>query len=64
MIKILIAEDQSMVLGALSALLDMEDDFEVVVKAKNGKDALAKSQLQSIDIILTDIEMPYMTGIE
>jgi len=64
MIKILIAEDQSMVLGALSALLDMEDDFEVVVKAKNGKDALEKSQQQSIDIILTDIEMPYMTGIE
>ncbi len=64
MIKILIAEDQSMVLGALSALLDMEDDFEVVAKAKNGKDALAKSQQQSIDIILTDIEMPYMTGIE
>lgn len=64
MIKILIAEDQSMVLGALSALLDMEDDFEVVEKAKNGQDALVKSQQQSIDIILTDIEMPYMTGIE
>ena len=64
MIKILIAEDQSMVLGALSALLDMEDDFEVVEKAKNGKDALVKSQQQSIDIILTDIEMPCMTGIE
>jgi two-component system response regulator DesR len=64
MIKILIAEDQSMVLGALSALLDMEDDFEVVEKAKNGKDALAKSQQQPIDIILTDIEMPCMTGIE
>lgn len=64
MIKILIAEDQSMVLGALSALLDMEDDFEVVEKAHNGKDALVKSQQQAIDIILTDIEMPYMTGIE
>ena len=64
MIKILIAEDQSMVLGALSALLDMEDDFEVVEKAHNGKDALVKSQQQAIDIILTDIEMPCMTGIE
>ncbi|MGB2742783.1 MAG: response regulator transcription factor [Cognaticolwellia sp.] len=62
--KILIAEDQSMVLGALSALLDLEDDFEVVEKAKNGKDALIKSQQQPIDIILTDIEMPCMTGIE
>jgi two-component system response regulator DesR len=64
MIKILIAEDQSMVLGALSALLDMEEDFEVVEKAKNGQDALVKSQQQPIDIILTDIEMPCMTGIE
>jgi len=64
MIKILIAEDQSMVLGALSALLDMEEDFEVVEKTENGKDALVKSQQHSIDIILTDIEMPCMTGIE
>jgi two-component system response regulator DesR len=64
MIKILIAEDQSMVLGALSALLDMEEDFEVIEKVTNGKDALVKSQQQTIDIILTDIEMPYMTGIE
>ena len=64
MIKILIAEDQSMVLGALSALLEMEDDLEVVEKANNGKEALVKSQQQAIDIILTDIEMPYMTGIE
>lgn len=64
MIKILIAEDQSMVLGALSALLDMEEDFQVVEKAKDGKDALVKSQQHAIDIILTDIEMPCMTGIE
>jgi two-component system response regulator DesR len=64
MIKILIAEDQSMVLGALSALLDMEDDFEVVEKANNGKEALFKAQQHPIDIILTDIEMPCMTGIE
>jgi two-component system response regulator DesR len=64
MIKILIAEDQSMVLGALSALLDMEEDFQVVEKAKDGKDALVKSQQHTIDIILTDIEMPCMTGIE
>lgn len=64
MIKILIAEDQSMVLGALSALLEMEDDFEVIEQAENGQDALAKAQRHSIDIILTDIEMPRMTGIE
>ncbi|NRA60274.1 MAG: response regulator transcription factor [Psychrobium sp.] len=64
MIKILIAEDQSMVLGALSALLDMEDDLDVVVKAQDGQDALSKAQQHDIDIVLTDIEMPRMTGIE
>ena len=64
MIKILIAEDQSMVLGALSALLDMEDYLDVVVKAQDGQDALSKAQQHDIDIVLTDIEMPRMTGIE
>ena len=64
MIKILIAEDQSMVLGALSALLDLEDDLEVIAKADNGKKALEMSLQCQADIILTDIEMPEMTGIE
>jgi two-component system, NarL family, response regulator DesR len=64
MIKILIAEDQSMVLGALSALLDLEDDLEVIARAENGKKALELSQQCQVDIILTDIEMPEMTGIE
>jgi len=64
MIKILIAEDQSMVLGALSALLDLEDDLEVVAKAENGKKALEAAKENDVDIILTDIEMPEMTGIE
>lgn len=64
MIKILIAEDQSMVLGALSALLDLEDDFTVVATAANGELALAQAKTHQVDIILTDIEMPTMTGIE
>ena len=64
MIKILIAEDQSMVLGALSALLNLEDDLEVVATAANGKIALALAQQYQVDIIITDIEMPEMTGIE
>ncbi|NQZ05937.1 MAG: response regulator transcription factor [Algicola sp.] len=64
MIKILIAEDQSMVLGALSAMLNMEADLSVVDQAENGVQALAKAKQQEIDIILTDIEMPGMTGIE
>ena len=64
MIKILIAEDQSMVLGALSALLDLEDDLQVIIKAENGKKALEMSKQCQVDIVLTDIEMPEMTGIE
>jgi len=64
MIRILIAEDQSMVLGALSALLNLEDDLEVIATAKDGECALKKAQQLDIDIVLTDIEMPNMTGIE
>ena len=62
--KILIAEDQSMVLGALSALLEMENDLDVIGTAEDGLTALNLAQKQSIDIVLTDIEMPKMTGIE
>ena len=64
MIKILIAEDQSMVLGALSALLDLEQEFNVIANAKNGKEAFTLAQQLEVDIVLTDIEMPEMTGIE
>ena len=53
-----------MVLGALSALLNLEPDFEVVGLAKDGVEALALIEQQQPDILLTDIEMPQMTGIE
>ncbi|MCH2055222.1 MAG: response regulator transcription factor [Thalassotalea sp.] len=64
MTKILIAEDQAMVRGALSALLSLEDDIEVVAEAANGQEALALTEQIDVDIVLTDIEMPLMTGIE
>ena len=63
-INILIAEDQGMLLGALSALLDLEDDFNVVAKAADGAKALELTKQHQPDIVLTDIEMPKMTGIE
>jgi two-component system response regulator DesR len=64
MIRVLIAEDQALVLGALAALLKLEDDLDVVGMAGNGRDALALCQSLRPDIVLTDIEMPLMTGLE
>jgi two-component system response regulator DesR len=64
MIRVLIAEDQSMVLGALAALLEIESDIEVVGQALNGREALDLVERDRPDVLLTDIEMPEMTGLE
>jgi len=64
MIRIVIAEDQALVLGALAALLGLEDDLQVVGSAGNGRDALALCRTLRPDIVLTDVEMPHMTGLE
>ncbi len=64
MIRVLIAEDQGMLLSALGTLLDLEDDLEVVALAKNGKEALELARTTEPDIVLTDIEMPVMGGLE
>ena len=64
MIRIVVAEDQALVLGAIAALLDLEPDMEVVGRAANGTEAVAKVRSLAPDILLTDIEMPAMTGID
>lgn len=64
MIRVLIAEDQALLLGALAALLRLEEDMEVVGQARNGQDALALCGTLKPDVVLTDIEMPLMTGLE
>lgn len=64
MTRIIIAEDQAMVRGALSALLSLEDDIEVVAEAANGQEAFELIKTMDVDILLSDIEMPLMTGIE
>ena len=64
MIRVLIAEDQGMVLGALAALLELEPDIDVVAQARDGKEALDLAGTLRPDVVLTDIEMPRMTGLE
>jgi len=63
-IRVVIAEDQALVLGALAALLKLEDDLDVVGTAANGRDALALCRATRPDVVLTDVEMPQMTGLE
>lgn len=64
MIRIVIAEDQGMLLGALRSLLSMEEDMEVVGLAKNGEEALALVSEHQPDICIMDIEMPIKTGLD
>ncbi|RDW22428.1 DNA-binding response regulator [Oceanobacillus arenosus] len=64
MIRIVIAEDQRLLLGALGSLLDLEEDMEVVGKASNGEEALALVKQQQPDICIMDIEMPVKSGLD
>jgi two-component system response regulator DesR len=63
-IRVLLAEDQAMVLGALSALLEIESDIAVVARASTGTEALALALAQPPDVVVTDIEMPGLAGLE
>ncbi len=63
-IRVLLAEDQTMLRGALAALLDLEPDITVIAQAANGREALKLARLHSPDVIVTDIEMPQKTGLE
>ena len=64
MIRIVIAEDQRMVLGALGSLLDLEEDMEVVGKANNGEEAIKLIEQLQPDICIMDIEMPIKSGLD
>lgn len=67
MIRLVIAEDQSMLLSTLSSLLDMEDDIQVCYQASDGKyalDYIMNHKADEVNMVITDIEMPRMTGIE
>jgi two-component system response regulator DesR len=64
MIRVLLAEDQAMVRGALSALLKLESDLEVVGSAADGEEAWSFIERDKPDVVVTDIEMPRLTGLE
>lgn len=64
MIRIVIAEDQGMLLGAMKSLLSMEEDIEVVGLAKNGEEAIELVEELQPDVCIMDIEMPVKTGLD
>ena len=64
MIRVLVAEDQAMILGALAALLEIEHDIEVVGRARTGTEAVDLARRLKPDVVLTDIEMPGLTGLD
>ncbi len=63
-ITVVLAEDQLMVLGALSTLLALEADITVAGTASDGEEAVRLVEALRPDVLLTDIEMPRMTGLE
>jgi two-component system, NarL family, response regulator DesR len=63
LIRVLIAEDQAMIRGALAALLAREPDIEVVARVERGDEVVAEALRSLPDVTLMDIEMPGMDGI-
>ena len=64
MIRVLIVEDQTLVREGLERLLDLADDITVVARAIDGEDGLEKLRDSSPDVVLLDVRMPKMSGIE
>jgi two-component system response regulator DesR len=64
MIRVILAEDQAMVRGALLALLKLESDLDVIGSAANGEEAWTLIERDKPDVVVTDIEMPRLTGLE
>ncbi len=64
MIRVLVADDQALVRGGFRMILDAQKDIEVVGEAEDGRDALAKASTLQPDVVLMDIRMPEMDGLE
>ena len=63
MIRLLLADDQALVRGALAALLDLETDLEVVAQVGRGDEVLDAAREHAVDVALLDVEMPGLDGI-
>ena len=62
--KLLVAEDQSMLRDALCQLLMLEDDVEEVLAASDGQEAITLLEKEEVDVAILDIEMPVKTGLD
>ena len=63
-IRLLLADDQALVRGALAALLDLEPDLSVVAEVARGDEVVAAARQHAPDVALLDVEMPGLDGIE
>src|ERR1035437_6056910 len=63
-IRILLVDDQPLFRGAIASLIDGQDDMVVVGEAENGLDAVEKARLLVPDLVVMDVEMPVMNGVE
>ena len=64
MIRVLLAEDHTIVRKGIRSLLDDEEEIEVIGEAEDGKDAVAKAQRLRPDVVVMDISMPVLNGLE
>ncbi|MGL4773439.1 MAG: response regulator, partial [Clostridium sp.] len=63
-IKVLIVDDQTLMCDGLKTIIDLEDNMETVGVCKNGEECIKKCKEEKVDLVLMDIRMPIMNGVE